>query len=155
MQYFCASRRCRVFANWLIDASRSAFGFSWPGIRPGRRVTFIFRKMKVTKAKAPHRQRPCASLRATCGARSWAARQNSFRATRSSQTAAASQSTKFGRSSATKRNPCPVLLGAGRRGLDSRTSNGLLESCFLNSILVFWSLARAQCARAAIKFIEK
>ena len=91
-----------------------------PGVRPGGRPTFLCAQKAGVK-KRPCRQRPCASLRATCGARSWAARQNSFRAARSSQTAAASQSTKFGRSTATKRSPCPVLLGAGRRGVDSRS----------------------------------
>ena len=37
----------------LFGGGSDGFGFCWPGIRPGRRVTFIWRQMKVTKAKAP------------------------------------------------------------------------------------------------------
>ena len=113
-----------------------------PGFRPGGRPTFLLYGKKVGKETYPTASVPAlrfTTLRATCGARSWAARQNSFRAARSSQTAAASQSTKFGRSTATKRSPCPVLLGAGRRGVDSRASNGLLESCSLSRYLVIYA----------------
>ena len=48
---------------------------------PGVRVTFFcFAKRKSPKKRRPYRLRPCASLRATCGARSWGGPQNSLRA---------------------------------------------------------------------------
>ncbi|MDR6539599.1 hypothetical protein J2739_005398 [Variovorax soli] len=40
-----------------------------PGCRPGGRVTFFVSPKKVTKERRPHWACPCASLRATCGAR--------------------------------------------------------------------------------------
>jgi hypothetical protein len=62
---------------------------------PGMRVPFFWvAKRKEPKKRRPYRLRPCASLRATCGARGRSALRNSLCAARAAQTAAASQSTK-------------------------------------------------------------
>ena len=126
--------------------SRAACWLLLAGSRPGRRGTFLcFATGSPAEAKYPKERRPSASVPAAsppgnlwCSVMGCAAELAAGRWP-SAQTAAASQSTKFGRSTATKRSPCPVLLGAGRRGLDSRTSNGLLESCFLNRYLVIYA----------------
>ena len=41
----------------------------WPGCAPGGAPTFLVSPRKVGKRRRPCRLRPCASLRATCGAR--------------------------------------------------------------------------------------
>ena len=99
-----------------------------------------------TNAKRPLRQRQLpGNLR--CSIMGCAAELASGRWP-SAQTAAASQFTKFGRSTATKRSPCPALLGAGRRGVGQPKTNGLLESCFLSRYLVIYA-AGAHSERAS------
>ena len=93
------------------------FCFCWPGCAPGGAVPFIWRQMKGTKAKAPLLPASLRlRLRATCGARSWAAPHNSLRAARSVQTDAVSQFTWQLHSSMQLLSPRPALLGACKRG---------------------------------------
>ena len=82
-----------------------------------RRSNFLLRRQeKVTKEKATLlRASPSLRYGATCDARSGGAPQNSLRAARSVQTAAASQCTKCVCPSAHARTPCPALLGTRRR----------------------------------------
>ena len=146
---FCASRRCLVFASPFIDLHRCAFGFCWPGIRPGRRVTFIWRQMKVTKAKAPHRQRPlrCATgqpavlgqgLRGRTRCRPMAFRSNSRRESEHEVWSLYGDQTQ----------PMPCAPRRWQKGGGQPQSNGLLESCFLSRYLVIYA-SGARSARAS------
>ena len=97
---------------------------------PGMRVTFF----RVAERKSPKKGRPCcarpfAALRATCDARTGGAPQNSLRATRSVQTTAASQCTKYVCPSAHARTPCPALLGTRRREPKNGHPHGPLLRC--------------------------
>ena len=113
------------------------FGFCWPGIRPGRRVTFIFRKMKVTKAKAPLLP---ASLRFApgnlrCSVVGCTAKLSPL--LRSSvRTDAVSQFTWQLHSSMQLLSPRPALLGACKRG-------GARNTEYRDSFFVGWALRPA------------
>ena len=109
------------------------------------RVTFF----RVAERKSPKKGRPyCArrfaALRATCGARTGGAPQNSLRATRSVQTTAASQYTKCVCPSAHARTPCPALLGTRRREPKNGHPHGPLLRC-----AALGAVSRAQAPRAA------
>ena len=95
-----------------------------------RRSNFLLlRQKKVTKEKATLlRASPSLRYGATCDARSGGAPQNSLRAARSVQTAAASQCTKCVCPSAHARTPCPALLGTRRREPGERTSTRAIAS---------------------------
>ena len=97
--------------SWLVACLLLA------GSRPGRRGTFLcFAKEKYPKERRPCCPCPCASLRATCGARSRGVPQNSLRAARFVQTTAASQSTKHARCDAHAR-PAPCAPRHGQKGV--------------------------------------
>ena len=108
-----------------------------------RRSNFLLlRQKKVTKEKATLlRASPSLRYGATCDARSGGAPQNSLRAARSVQTAAASQCTKCVCPSAHARTPCPALLGTRRREPRERTS--------IRAIAALGPVSRAQAPRAA------
>ena len=108
-----------------------------------RRSNFLLRRQeKVTKEKATLlRASPSLRYGATCDARSGGAPQNSLRAARSVQTAAASQCTKCVCPSAHARTPCPALLGTRRREPGERTS--------IRAIAALGPVSRAQAPRAA------
>ena len=108
-----------------------------------RRSNFLLRRQeKVTKEKATLlRASPSLRYGATCDARSGGAPQNSLRAARSVQTAAASQCTKCVCPSAHARTPCPALLGTRRREPRERTS--------IRAIAALGPVSRAQAPRAA------
>ena len=108
-----------------------------------RRSNFLLsRQEKVTKEKATLlRASPSLRYGATCDARSGGAPQNSLRAARSVQTAAASQCTKCVCPPAHARPPCPALLGTRRREPGERTSTRAIAS--------LGPVSRAQAPRAA------
>ena len=142
MQYFCASRRCR-------DVAPAGESLSLTPRIAGR--------MKVTKARRPCCLRPCASLRATCGARAWAAPRNLLRAARSVRTDAVSQFTRQLHSSMQLLSPRPVLLGACKRGgrQEYRIPDSFLVGwalCTLAALLLLYSLSRMR-ERAGVRGI--
>ncbi len=105
----------------MDDRVPGTLNFPWyllrpvPGVRPGGRVTFFASPKKVTKERRPHCLRPCASLRATCGARTAGLPQNSRRSLRSLCSDSCGKSDheaclSFGRHAA----GCTALLGAAR-----------------------------------------
>ena len=109
------------------------------------RVTFFrVAERKSPKKGRPYCARPFAALRATCDARTEGAPQNSLRATRSVQTTAASQCTKYVCPSAHARTPCPALLGTRRREPKNGHPHGPLLRC-----AALGPVSRAQAPRAA------
>ena len=74
----------------------------------------LLRQRKVPKRKAPHSLRPCASLRATCGARSRGAPWNSLRADALRSDNPGELDNEACVSCGTHATPRPVLLGAAR-----------------------------------------
>ncbi|MDR6765787.1 hypothetical protein J2W88_001045 [Acidovorax delafieldii] len=109
------------------------------------RVTFFrVAERKSPKKGRPYCARPFAALRATCGARTGGAPQNSLRATRSVQTTAASQCTKCVCPSAHARTPCPALLGTRRREPQNGHPHGPLLRC-----AALGPVSRAHAPRAA------
>ena len=107
------------------------FEFCWPGCAPGGAVTFIFRKMKVTKAKAPLLP---ASLRFApgnlrCSVVGCTAKLSTLRWS-SVRTDAVSQFTWQLHSAMQLLSPRPALLGAGKRGGPE----------YRDSFLVGWAL---------------
>ena len=111
-RYFCAARRCRVFAP------------------AGESLSLAANESNQSKA-ALLPASPSLRYGATCGARAWAAPRNALRAARYGQTDAVSQITKFGRSTAPKHSPRSVRLGAGKRGGGGIASltNYCFDSC--------------------------
>ena len=87
-----------------------------PGCAPGGAVTFIFRKMKVTQAKAPLlTASPSLRYGATCGARARGVRRNSLRACALRSNSRRKSVYEVRLSCGSRTTPRPVLLGAFRR----------------------------------------
>ena len=128
--------------SWLLSGSVPLLRAE-AGVCARRRSNFLLRRQeKVTKEKATLlRASPSLRYGATCDARSGGAPQNSLRAARSVQTAAASQCTKCVCPSAHARTPCPALLGTRRREPGERTS--------IRAIAALGPVSRAQAPRAA------
>ena len=93
------------------------------GTRPGGRGTFLcFAKETYPKERRPCSLRPFASLRATCGARSWGAPWNSLRAGALRSNNHGESDHEAGVSCGTPATPRPALLGAARRGGNAPTA---------------------------------
>ena len=129
--------------SWLLSGSVPLLRAE-AGVCARRRSNFLLRRQeKVTKEKATLlRASPSLRYGATCDARSGGAPQNSLRAARSVQTAAASQCTKCVCPTAHARTPCPALLGTPRR----EPATGPPHGPSLRSA----PSARAQAPRAAL-----
>jgi hypothetical protein len=109
-----ACSACYISARCSFDVY-CCFSFGWPG-SPRQGLTFLL-VQESKQRSTPCCPRPCAALRATCGARSQVgAAELTARLCRSVQTAAASQTTKHVCHLAHMPTLCSVRLGKGRRG---------------------------------------
>ena len=114
---------CKYVCTHALQAHGFLLGIA--GRVSPRQATHLSVAQKGGPKMRPCRPRPFASLRATCGARVRAIPHNSLRATRFVQTDAVSQFTVQLHSAVQLPSPHPVLLGAGRKGVESQPGPSL------------------------------
>ena len=95
----------------------------WPGSAPGGAVPFFASPKKGTKERRPCCQRPCASLRATCGARGRGAPRNSLRACGPPLKQPRRVRSRCGRVLRRTRSPRPLRASAQTEGCGERTGH--------------------------------